>query len=234
MSSPFAYLATATRKARRHADMMLKDYDNRIVFDTFLQSLGTRAEAYEYYFEQAVQNTKTDIKYMLRMKEAIEEDFNELLGIEPKEPTAFMITIRPDDTKCCFEEFKEKVFEFVKRKCFKSYTLSFEQKGTLPSELGKGFHVHIVANMKQRSKGEVVRDATSSWKSWIEGGKVAANCIDVILAKRPKELIENYLINYESEDGHKALTKSCDELWRTEKCLESVYTSSLSIKSEGQ
>lgn len=137
----------------------------------------------------------------------------------------FMITIRPDETKVDFFEFKKYVEWFITRKCFVNYKYSFEQKGECVEDIGKGFHVHIVANMKQRSKSEVLRDTLSSWKEWIDKGYIASNCIDVITTKNGEALVENYLLEYKSDDGHKEVTQSWDELWRTGMSLQRLYVS---------
>jgi len=134
--------------------------------------------------------------------------------VRPPTDKAYFITIRPDDSKCTFENFHAKVLDFVKRKCFVTYALSFEQKGTSDETLGSGFHCHIVAKMKQRTKGEVLRDTLSSWKKYIDDGILAANCIDVNITNNGEELIQNYLIEYKSDDDHKDCTKEWDAKWR--------------------
>lgn len=138
---------------------------------------------------------------MAKAKERAAEE----LGVELNTPNTFFITVRPDEKKTTFQDFYAKVASFTKRQCFLSYTLSFEQKGTSDDTLGQGFHVHIVARMKQRSKGEVLRDTQNTFKHC-----AAANCIDVSLAPRPKELVQNYLVDYNANDGHKQETKQWD------------------------
>lgn len=138
----------------------------------------------------------------------------------------YIISIRPDDSKAHFIDFKEKVEEFITRKCFIKYYYSFEQKGVdKPEEMGKGFHVHIVAEMKQRSKSEVLRDSISSWKDWIGKGLITENNIHVGVTKNPKELVQNYLLEYKSDDDHKAATKDYDHQWRQAIGLYNLYTS---------
>lgn len=134
----------------------------------------------------------------------------------------YFITIRPNDN-CTFIDFKNKVNEFVTRKCFLEYTYSFEQKGTSLSTLGQGFHVHIIANMIQRSKSEVLRDTLSSWNAWIKSDWISANCIQVDTTKNPDKLINDYLICYKSDDNHKETTKDWDNLWRKNLHLSTLY-----------
>lgn len=230
MSSPFAYLKSATSRAHKNATKFADQYSPYITSDP--DSYTNWERLYNEQFDRECKYVLNEIRRMKKMKEIIQEEFKELLLDDQPEANSYFITIRPDDTQCKFEEFYERVTSIVSRKCFLDYTLSYEQKGTDPSSLGKGFHCHIVAKMKQRSKGEVLRDIQSSLKDWIENHKIASNCIDVVLAKRPQELINKYLINYESEDEHKEATKTWDELWRTEMGLKPIYNPS--IKSDGR
>lgn len=134
----------------------------------------------------------------------------------------YFITIRPNDN-CEFIDFKNKINEFLSRKCFLEYTYSFEQKGTSLSTLGQGFHVHIIANMIQRSKSEVLRDTLSSWNAWINMKWISPNCIQVDTTKNPNKLINDYLICYKSDDNHKETTKEWDNLWREKLGLSNLY-----------
>lgn len=218
MSSPFAFLNKVTKRADKAAQKYAAQMESSGVM--------TYKEAFDQMFEQECKSALREIRLMKRMKDVIQDEFAELLEIkQTPSKQAYMITIRPDDTKADFFEFKELVEQFVSRKCFIEYQYSFEQKGTEPMNLGKGFHVHIVANMKQRSKSEVLRDTLSSWKSWIDQGLIAANCIDVITTKNGEALVNDYLLEYKSDDGHKAVTQSYDELWRSGMSLQRLYKS---------
>lgn len=171
-----------------------------------------------------------DIKTALQLRDAIrslEEETGETLLFVPQgSKQAYFITIRPDTKKIKFCDFYNDVRKFCLRKCFETFKLSFEQKGMSDDTLGDGFHVHIVACMKQRSKGEVLRDTISAFK-----GYTAPNCIEVLTTRNPDELVDNYLVNYKSDDGHKAPTQKWDALWRTQENLEGLYSGSMPIKS---
>lgn len=121
----------------------------------------------------------------------------------------YFITVRPDERKCDFNDFVKIVHKYVQRKTVLSFKLSFEQKGTTVDNLGTGFHVHMVVHANWRSKGECLRDTQSSF------AKVAAhNCVNVQTTKNPDDVVNKYLIAYDSDDGHKSCTKELDELWR--------------------
>lgn len=223
MASPFAFLRSSTNRAHKTA-MKLADGQHDSVLDP-----EKWQAAYDIAFDIGCKGALAEIRRMKKMKEVIEQEFNELMGIETEAPTSgFFITIRPDDSKCDFHDFKKKIESFVSRKCFIEYTYSFEQKGTTPSEIGNGFHCHIVAKMKQRSKGEVLRDTLNTFKDWIEKGWIASNCIDVVITKNPEKLVLNYLVKYESDDGHKVATKAIDELWRSSMAIAPLYVLSRS------
>lgn len=129
------------------------------------------------------------------------------------------ISIRPDDTQLTFFEFSSIVDKFVHRKPIKKFTLSYEQKGTSLDTLGQGFHCHIICDTSWRSKGEALRDTISSFKN-----VCAPNCIQIDKTKNPDEVIEKYLLNYESKDDHKLPTKSWDDLWRKNNGIQPLYT----------
>lgn len=160
---------------------------------------------------------KRSWEYQAMLKTARDEVANDL-GLDNGQG-CFFITIRPDQNKTTFPAFYETVTKFLKRRCFTDFTAAFEQKGTTDDSLGTGFHVHIVAHMKQRSKGEVLRDTMSTFEK-----TTAPNCIQVDLAPRPQEIIQKYLIGYVSKDGHKQCTQEWDAKWRDTLQLQHVYT----------
>jgi len=177
-----------------------------------------------------ISKLKKDIYTMIDLKNAIheieEETGEQLLFIPQGHKQYYFITVRPDTSKVKFIDFYNDVQKFTSRKCFQEFKLSFEQKGTTDETLGQGFHVHIVAKMSQRSKGEVLRDTQSTFKNY-----TAPNCIEVLTTKNPQELVDNYLVNYVSDDEHKIVTKAWDAKWRSREILDSLYTGPLPIKS---
>lgn len=173
---------------------------------------GNYREAYDMMYHTELRTAYAQFDEYLRVSKELHDRYKDF--IQPTKQ-AYFITIRPDCSKCNLLEFMCKVEEYLKRKCFLAYTLSYEQKGTSDDTIGQGFHCHIVADMKQRSKTEVIRDTISSWKKWIDEGKIASNCIQVDVTKNPDELVQNYLIEYKSDDDHKVATKEWDDKWRS-------------------
>lgn len=159
-------------------------------------------------------NTRLGIELMMRYKKIADE-----MGLYENNATrTFMITIRPENNKITFQEFYELIAKYTNRTCFENFALTFEQKGTSDETLGHGFHVHIVAKMKQRSKKEVLRDTFSTFKSC-----TAEHCIQVDVCKNPEATIKNYLIEYNSSDNHKIVTKEWDQKWRLKEDIKSIY-----------
>lgn len=167
-------------------------------------------------------------------KTTIMKDFDSTctLGIElmerfknmiPKKDSGhYMITIRPDEKKIKFAIFKTLVEKFVKKKMI-IYTYSFEQKGTNPETIGSGFHVHIIGTIRQRDKHTALTQACNFFADCTN-----PNCIQIDYCKHPEATIQNYLIDYKSEDNHKEITKIGDNIWRNENNLQEIYSNNLS------
>lgn len=176
--------------------------------------------------EVAIQEAEqaADLKFEKTYRRAVKRmlmarAINEELGLTaPKGDKGYMITIRPENNKITLKHFYNRVAGFVDRACFITYSLSFEQKGITDETLGTGFHVHIIAEMKQRSKGEVLRDTISTFKDC-----TAAHCIQVDPCKNMDDTINNYLVEYKSKDNHKEETKHWDTIWRAKHDLLSLY-----------
>lgn len=177
-------------------------------------------EAFEKSYAMMVDVERKKFAKILTIASALHNDY---MGIASKDPSWYMITIRPDTSKVTFSEFYDKIHTLMERKIWLQYTLSFEQKGTTEETLGDGFHVHIVSETSHRSKGECLRDLLSSFKKWINKGMIQEQCIDVKVSKTPDKIIQDYMIEYKSEDGHKEQTMETDKLWREKHNLQPVY-----------
>lgn len=178
-------------------------------------------ETYILTYQQNVQAAINDFRETLYIAQELHTIYEEVVQ---KTNQWYFITVRPDEKLIDFDGFYGVVNKFVQRKCIEEFTLSFEQKGINDNELGNGFHMHIVVKPKAgswRSKGEVLRDTKSTFACC-----AAANCIEVIPTKKPEEIINGYMIEYESKDGHKEVTKEADARWRSIRGLSPTYVSS--------
>lgn len=138
----------------------------------------------------------------------------ERLGLDDK---YWFITIRPDTNKVTFGDFYAKVVKFISGKSVLKYHLAFEQTGATEDDLGKGFHVHIVADMTYTKK----RDVLNACNKFLPF--TAENCIDVQRATRPQGIIDKYLKGI-SDDGHKEALADMVALWRTRLGLLEIYS----------
>lgn len=203
----FAHAKSIRNKARKSATQ----------FAQSMESIGKDYnESYQQNYEMNIKVERNEFKEILKIAAQLHEDYIEITGKSTQQ--WYFITIRPDEKLINFEEFYNKVMKYTNRSCIIDCSTSFEQKGITDEDIGKGFHVHILANGKWRSKGECLRDTQSTFSSC-----TAANCIQVIPTKDPIKIKENYLLEYNSDDGHKIITKDSDAKWRSQNNIENIY-----------
>lgn len=213
---------TLAAKMNRQINKKAMEFEKMNICNTYNECIE---KAKELALNEFDNNMKLACELQLRWKRIANE-----MGIndDTKLKQHYFITVRPDTNEITIDKFIEKIANFVSRKCFISYVLSFEQKGICNEDIGKGFHVHILAHMSQRSKGEVLRDTISSFKDC-----TSANCIqvDILKTKNDYDSSYKYIAEYESNDDHKIVTKEWDEIWRQKINIEHLYTHPPSIKS---
>jgi len=164
-----------------------------------------------------IENERTRFRDILAIAQLLHEDYVEVTG--GKAHNWYFITVRPKPG-ISFEEFYILTYKFVNRAFMLDYKLVFEQK-SLTGE-GDGFHLHMICNTKHRSKGEILRDAKSSFN------KVAdENCVCVKTTRNPEEMFTKYCIEYQSDDNHKEATRDGDRIWRNKMNLADVYENDL-------
>lgn len=187
-------------------------------------------QAYTRIYNQYLQSEFRHFDKYLHVAAELHERYGAVCG---KTKQAYFVSVRPTDL-IDWHEFFTKIENFVRRDSFLKVKWTYEQKGETPSELGKGFHCHIlIYESKFRSKGELLRATLSSFNKWIEKQWLAPNCIDVQTTKNPDDILNKYLIAYESDDDHKNKTKAMDELWRSEKGLPNILEWSASPSAIG-
>lgn len=154
-------------------------------------------------------------KTALELSDLFKATKDEMQGVTAA-PMTF-ITIRPGPTTT-WVDFKTTCDKYLSRKMFVSGTYSYEQKGESDDALGHGFHVHIVAKCTA-NKAQVLTNTINTFKHMC-----AANCIKVLPTLNGDKLIQDYLVDYISDDNHKTATKPWDLLWRTSLGLEPTYS----------
>lgn len=179
-------------------------------YETTFSPEEAKALAERYVWGEYEQNVRTGLEAMKR--------FKEIAGIV--DGRWYFISIRPPTGN--FQAFYTAIAQTLQRKCFLEYRASFEQKGVTESTLGEGYHVHLVANMSQRSKGEVIRDLKSSLK-------LGDEAIDVKPTKNPHDLFQRYCLEYKSDDEHKETTQAWDAMWREREGLRTSYENDMPV-----
>lgn len=212
----FAQAKAIRRKAKKDAETFA---DLKSKIDEFSCGSMEYKAIYAEEYEKAINRERAEFKEILHIAAGLHQDYLEVMGKQTN--NWYFITVRPDTRKITFDEFFLLCQKYVHRKCFHSYTLSFEQKGTDVESLGTGFHCHIVADCSWRSKGEALRDTTSTFNKCTE-----PQCIEIKTTRNPDEIVQKYLCDYESKDEHKASTKEWDTMWRLHKNIKHLYTSS--------
>lgn len=135
----------------------------------------------------------------------------------------WFITVRPDPN-INFPDFYEACRKMTTRSCWDWYEIAFEQKATDDDTLGYGFHLHMIAKGKVQ-KSQIARNLMSTFQKVI--GNSQAIKIEDLKTDDDVQACRNYIVNYESKDGHKVPTKEYDEKWRRQIGLEHIYTNTL-------
>lgn len=199
--------AKSIRKKVKDAIKFNDDIDSNISNETIAQTI--------------IDQQRTEFREILRIAKLLHEDYEEI--VSKKTTNWYFISIRPKPG-ITFYDFKKQVIKYVNRSFMNDYTLSFEQKSLIGN--GDGFHVHIVCDTNHRSKAECLRDTISTFKHFCE-----PNCIDIKTTRNPTNIINNYLIEYKSDDEHKIDTKDGDKIWRCRLGLLDIYKNNLTEDS---
>lgn len=129
----------------------------------------------------------------------------------------YMVTVRPKPG-VEWEEFRKQTDKTcMKSKQIEKCAYTYEQKAETEDKLGEGFHMHMVCKWN-KPWSQVLQSCKAAW------GKLAdENCIKVRECPNPEEVLQDYMVDYKSKDGHKDKTKEMDTLWRQRMGLQPVY-----------
>lgn len=210
-----ATLIFAQAKSIRRKALQVKQ-DTKASHKAGGQSKEYIEEQAEIMYNKKVASEVEEFRQILEVAKQLHEVYVETTGCETR--NWYWVTLRPDEKKIDFEKFKGLVFKKLNSAQVLEYKLSFEQKGKSVATLGTGFHAHFVVHCTWRSKAGVIRAMMDLFKNYM-----AENCIQVSPTKNPSQLVSKYLVEYESENGHKKETQVWDKIWRAEKGLEDLY-----------
>lgn len=212
MASQFAFSLSLERSAKKQT----LQYMESLTFDSEDDRIKEYDRIYNMYVEIGLREFRATAEIM-KKTQAI---YNEVFA---SEQSAYWIGISPDTRKISLHDFSLLCNKFVKRAPVMKFKLAYEQRGKVPEDMGNGFHVHVMIWVKKgtkswRSKGEILRDCQSTFSKCC-----VPECVQVELSHNPNEVIDKYLINYESKDDHKIATKDIDLLWRNRYNIKSMY-----------
>jgi len=136
------------------------------------------------------------------------------------------ITLRPgNEHSHRFTEFKTLCEEkYLNRAFFIERKWCWEQKGETPEEMGKGYHIHILAKVKRPSfKTELIRDTFRTFKKFLLGEQP-----DAFIKVKYVDSIEyfNNLLTYMDgikSDIEKEASVAMDKPWRAKYGLNDWY-----------
>lgn len=205
-----------------HAKSILKKADKL----KFNELKGLDDKTTEQLRLQFIEQQLNEFDKILDLSEELHKRYKERMKNE-KITRSYFITIRPKP-EIEWETFYHIIEKYMKRKTFIEATYSYEQKGLNESELGKGFHVHIICKSTWRSIPEVLRDTTSS-----VGSICGPSGIDVTKIWNESQWNNciSYISDYTSDDNHKEITKVTDKLWREKNNLMPLYIKNHDVNS---
>lgn len=169
-------------------------------------------EAFMAQQEEAMTTVET-----LHVKKAIELTERLTALVKPKTTPVWYAVVSPNPDGLNVPEFVEKVHKVGKMKLFGSCVYSFEQRGTTPETLGNGVHANFVGTTTL-AKSQVIQRLAAAFKDF-----ATANNVHVTAARNAPNLVNEYLVAYNSDDGHKEPMLHWDKLWRGALSLQALY-----------
>lgn len=223
-------------RAYREALKLMKENHQNLLGDTSPESQKERnrllKEKTQNCFDDNVK--RLDLGLTLALKENGLVDVLEKHGFKLRQPVNekltgkwFFITLRPaPEHEHRFIEFKPMVFKYMERTMFIKWMLAFEQKGESTEEMGKGYHVHIIANCAGWcTKKKMITDTKSTWDKWLNGYVPDAFVqIDKVETTTEKNVKELYITGNKKEE-HKKKAITIDNEWRSSIGLQPTYCS---------
>lgn len=217
----FAQAKSIRKKALKLCNDLPQTYNYELGYSTI------NNEQRNHTYDSSIENQRREFQEILKIAKLLHDDYKEITNNYAT--NWYFITIRPKEN-VPFINFINTLNTYIKRAFMIEYTLTLEQKDPFGS--GDGFHAHIVCNTKHRSKGEILRDTISTFNDLCE-----KQAIQVDTTRNPKDIINKYMIAYESKDDHKICTKNGDIIWRKNNNISDLYSTNenpfsvLSIKS---
>lgn len=221
MTNKLALSAKIDKQLREYMRLWDLSKDVEIDIDTGLPMTREQVEA--RYLDILVNSTRRIFEINKRVDAVYQSVMNPDGDKKPStwEKGWYTVTLRPKPGKITFDEFRNIVEEEILTRNFvETYAATYEQKGETEATLGDGFHVHIAMKVTGiAARGDLARKLLSTLQKTDRRTKIKRDFIDdagvdVRCCFDKDKIITQYFIKYESKDGHKALTKEMDALWR--------------------
>jgi hypothetical protein len=203
------------------------------------QSLSKEEEEaiYEANVKIELQTLEKAMLLMPRL-DALLEKHNISQTLEKVKENLYWITLRPsDEHKDRFLEFKKYCEEkYFTRQMFVSCTWVWEQKGEDMNTMGRGYHVHILAQLTTSTeKGHCIRNTKSTFNKFLNG-----DCPDafVDVKKVSTILMKANLLHYmagiknSTAEVNKEASCKMDTVFRNHYELQDVYSNDAPIQDQ--
>lgn len=137
----------------------------------------------------------------------------------------FWITLRPaDEHHERFGAFVIETNKYLQRAMFKNKIWCWEQKGEKMEDLGKGYHIHILAECRSNlMKTQLIKDTKSTFKRFLNGNVPDAFVqAEYVRTKEHYNNITAYMQGYKN-DKWKDSAVALDPVWRARNNLNDIY-----------
>lgn len=180
------------------------------------------------FLEDELRLVRKDIEYAKLVREILETEGMISHSREARSlPDKWcLITIRPDETPN-IRNFHDALRCGLAKSLFLDYMYAFEQKGESPEDMGKGFHVHILAKVTESTR---VQNITTA----LQGKRTPLSKYNFVLQVGngrnkfiPDQTGYDRAMNYIRGDKHNDAKKAAcdiDIIWRRANNLEPLYT----------
>jgi len=213
------------KEIRRFLEKRKKEYEKNIMLG--LDYGCTLDERLEVDMEDAIQKFKKDCQIAMRLRDvAIEVGLMKKPALPTIENNRLvgkhcLMTIRPDNGTD-FATFKHDVETFTKRCYLLNGEYAFEQCGECEEELGNGFHVHILAQVKnyvqfQELKRDVHKDVRGQFMF-----QVGNDRHKFLKTETDLEYCRNY-IRGDKHNEDKVAACLLNDTWRAMNNLNEIY-----------
>ena len=151
-------------------------------------------------------------------------------NIDHKFGNVLFVTINPRPD-VGLETFHKSVRKYLSKCWIDTFVYVLEQRGTNQSDLGKGFHCHVLLWKSDNKKShEVIRETKNTFKSVCSVDNPSVlnikNCKDGDIDKR-----KNYMLGHKSteSDPTKEEKQKMDIVWRKSVSIEPYYSKNIEV-----